>query len=402
MKRIKQSYYFTALLYSLTLSLSLNAQVTIGLGEDPLAGSLLQLKEIPDITDGSVNSNRGLLLPRVNLTDMHNLFPMFTSDGANGYTGASKADEDLAHAGLVVYSTNQCLSSTISRNGSGNDNGVYIWNGTSWNSLMSRQSPKVISYTDQDGNTFLAREFKEAGMWMLENLRVKKYDPVRDDPSENPSNGQFSGPNYNTLTGVAGLTAEFWAYPAMAGNTNPANSALYDANPSLGLLYTWAAATHGGNDVPTKQQVQGICPNGWHLPTLSEWTQLIDVIYADYQSYSTGMNPNNNHNVVIGKPMKNACEPFLPAQEQNTRGTSFAKEMGGFDIRLAGFINGSSGTAIGYQSGATSSTYFWTPIKSTTITTNSELLQFKGNTAQAIPAQTTRSDLLSVRCKKNE
>ena len=46
-----------------------------------------------------------------------------------------------------------------------------------------------------------------------------------------------------------------------------------------GYLYNWAAAMNGEN--PTNENpssVQGICPNGWHLPSDAEWTQLTDYL----------------------------------------------------------------------------------------------------------------------------
>jgi len=37
-----------------------------------------------------------------------------------------------------------------------------------------------------------------------------------------------------------------------------------------GTLYTWAAATNGGSG-----NIQGICPDGWHLPSEAEWNELV-------------------------------------------------------------------------------------------------------------------------------
>lgn len=38
-----------------------------------------------------------------------------------------------------------------------------------------------------------------------------------------------------------------------------------------GRLYTWDAATKGNSG----EKVQGICPNGWHIPTKAEWDTLV-------------------------------------------------------------------------------------------------------------------------------
>lgn len=44
---------------------------------------------------------------------------------------------------------------------------------------------------------------------------------------------------------------------------------------SYGVLYTWAAAMNGNAGSNTSPSgVQGICPNGWHVPSDREWSEL--------------------------------------------------------------------------------------------------------------------------------
>lgn len=59
------SFLFVAFVYYQTLP----AQVTIGSNHQPNKGSLLDLKE-EQLPDGLPNSERGVNLPRVALTDM--------------------------------------------------------------------------------------------------------------------------------------------------------------------------------------------------------------------------------------------------------------------------------------------------------------------------------------------
>lgn len=40
--------------------------------------------------------------------------------------------------------------------------------------------------------------------------------------------------------------------------------------------------------------VQGICPNGWHIPSLAEWNQLLNYV-SSQNSYVCG---NNNNNIA--------------------------------------------------------------------------------------------------------
>ena len=65
------------ILLSTLLAVSLYSQVTIGMGEAPVGGALLQLKETES---NNTNANKGLGLPRVKLTSETNLYPMFASN----------------------------------------------------------------------------------------------------------------------------------------------------------------------------------------------------------------------------------------------------------------------------------------------------------------------------------
>jgi len=57
-----------------------------------------------------------------------------------------------------------------------------------------------------------------------------------------------------------------------------------------GLLYTWAAAMGGAESSSSNPSgVQGICPEGWHLPSDDEWKQLeLYLGISIYQIDSTG------------------------------------------------------------------------------------------------------------------
>ena len=58
-----------------------------------------------------------------------------------------------------------------------------------------------------------------------------------------------------------------------SSNNNPSNDDVF------GKLYTWSAVMNGAdgtNDDPSG--IQGICPNGWHVPSEIEWDELRDYL----------------------------------------------------------------------------------------------------------------------------
>ena len=92
---MKKILLFSVLLF--TFYGFVSAQVTIGMGEAPTEGSLLQLKE-NSVADDGPNSTKGLGFPRVSLTHKGDHRPMFPS--------GTSLEQKLIHTGLVVYNTN--------------------------------------------------------------------------------------------------------------------------------------------------------------------------------------------------------------------------------------------------------------------------------------------------------
>lgn len=106
--------------------------------------------------------------------------------------------------------------------------------------------------TDTDGNEYPTVQIGDQ-VWMAMNLRVTRYaDGMAIDLVE---------------------TAEEWA----ALEVDAAAYAFYEnqTNPELyGALYTWGAATRNQATAETTAAVQGVCPDGWHIPADDEWKAL--------------------------------------------------------------------------------------------------------------------------------
>ena len=102
--------------------------------------------------------------------------------------------------------------------------------------------------------------------WMRENLRTKKY-----------ANG--TSIQYGDAT--TSSTTAYYYYPGSQ-----------DSVPIYGLLYNWPAVMGDENSSDRNPSgVQGVCPNGWHLPSRTEWNQLSDYV-SSQPAYYCDENPD--------------------------------------------------------------------------------------------------------------
>ena len=104
----------------------------------------------------------------------------------------------------------------------------------------SKKNDLVTSVTDQDGNVYNTVTIGTQ-VWMTENLRVTRYNDGTDIPLVSESG------NWVNL-----ITPGYCWY----------NDSITYKN-RYGAMYNWYAVNSGK-----------LCPNGWHIPTLEEWTTL--------------------------------------------------------------------------------------------------------------------------------
>lgn len=90
-------------------------------------------------------------------------------------------------------------------------------------------------------------------IWMAENL---KYLP------------SVVGPG-------TGSNSEAYCYVYGYGGTSISAAKATENYATYGVLYNWTAAMNGAESSDANPSgVQGICPDGWHLPSDAEWKQL--------------------------------------------------------------------------------------------------------------------------------
>lgn len=98
------------------LTYCLNAQVTIGAAYEPTQGTLLDLKETKS---PEANSIKGLLLPRVSITNLYKLNPIVKDNDAD----YDKQKQLLT--GSMIYNISKPSDT-------GFPQGVYTWDGNMW------------------------------------------------------------------------------------------------------------------------------------------------------------------------------------------------------------------------------------------------------------------------------
>lgn len=118
--------------------------------------------------------------------------------------------------------------------------------------IDAQPCPGNPTVTDYDGNVYNTVQIGNQ-CWMKENLKTNHY-----------SDGTSISLGTATSTSIA-----YRYYP----NNNSANIDDY------GYLYNWKAVRRNSTSSDSNpSNVQGVCPTGWHVPSRSEWLQLISYV----------------------------------------------------------------------------------------------------------------------------
>lgn len=130
----------------------------------------------------------------------------------------------------------------------------------------------VLTTLSYGGVEYKVVVMKDGNVWMAENLRYvpegKSVQPLATSYTQGEGDGIFYPATFAVVEGAAKVTPSD-------------DAAVVEAQ---GLLYT-AAAAFGGMALPTADfedaaQTQGICPDGWHIPTAQEWVNLVGACAA--------------------------------------------------------------------------------------------------------------------------
>ena len=162
--------------------------------------------------------------------------------------------------------------------------------------------------TDIDGNVYKTVKLGNQ-VWMAENLRTTRYADGTPIP----------------LGTERSYVVAYRYYP----NNNSANVTYY------GYLYNWAAVMNGSaSSEANPSGVQGICPDGWHVPSDAEWTELTNYVKSQSQ-YVCGDYTGN-----IAKALASETGWNSSTYNCDVGNNPSANNATGFSARPAGYYNG--------------------------------------------------------------
>ena len=221
--------------------------------------------------------------------------------------------------------------------------------------------PNAATVTDYDGNTYNTVRIGSQ-CWMQENLRTTHY-----------SNGVSIA-----VDSVLSYTTTYRYYP----NNDSSNVSTY------GYLYNWSAVMNGAvssNSNPSG--VQGICPNGWHVPSWSEWMQLRDYVRSQ-NIYQCNNSSNNN-----GKALSSTIGWENSTIECSVGFNPGENNATGFSALPAGWWVLSGAAGFGVRA------FFWSTTENYSYSASSSVL---GNIFNYFTGDDTEKDHgASVRCLKD-
>ena len=162
-------------------------------------------------------------------------------------------DEEAAAEGGGVYIRNSgtLINCVVTECRGDNGSAVSGEDGSLINNTITRNWPSQCgTVKDFDQNVYHTVRLGNQ-CWMRENLRTKHY---------------ADGTQISTNSGTNSTVPYYY-------QNNSLDVTQY------GLFYNWTAIMNGAEQTNANPSgVQGICPNGWHVPSRAEWDELINYV----------------------------------------------------------------------------------------------------------------------------
>lgn len=151
--------------------------------------------------------------------------------------------------------------------------------------VTSPQQARNIALTDASGNSFVST----TGISPTTLISVGGTCPSSVTwqgvtyPTTNIGGQCWTARNSRAIPTVTGLNYSFYL------------DATDETSKQEGLFYSWDAAMNGA----TAERAQGVCPTGWHLPSLAESNYMIFAVGNSVGSINTQTGPAAVHNALI-------------------------------------------------------------------------------------------------------
>ncbi|MBQ6732158.1 MAG: hypothetical protein IJR06_03450 [Paludibacteraceae bacterium] len=241
------------------------------------------------------------------------------------YDGNELQSTEVAYGAMPVYTgatPTKPLDAEYTYTFTGWDNEIEpVTEDKTYTAVFKAVSNGAVS--DICGNTY---RYVKIGnqVWLAENMKCNKYDTESEQAG-------VTLPTSNSTTYAPYYTDGRNTTTSYSGNLTDAQ------REKLGFLYNWAAVVGLSSASEAKEQTtafggtrQGICPNGWHVPSETEWNELAETLGGSADS---------------GKKLKTTSGWY-----DNGNGT----DLYGFEALPAGYGNAYSVLNVGYGA------YFWT------------------------------------------
>jgi len=160
--------------------------------------------------------------------------------------------------------------------------------------------------TDQDGNSYPYLTYGDQ-VWTVKNAEMVTY---RDGTPI---------PQVTDATEWANLTTGAWCY--------------YDNDPNKGKLYNWYAVA-GIHDNDENTPNKELAPEGWHVPSNAEWTELENYLIDNGYNYDGSTTVNK-----IAKAMSSTTGWDISTREGVPGNNQIENNSSGFNAPPIGFRN---------------------------------------------------------------
>ena len=187
--------------------------------------------------------------------------------------------------------------------------------------LLLQNYINTLPVTDIDGNTYLPVSIC-GKIWTKSNLNVSKY-----------TDGTLI-PQVTDPTAWANLTTGAWCY----NNNDVSNGPIY------GKMYNWyaIAGIYDAASLSDPTLRKKIAPTGWHVPTVGEWSSLINCL--------GGVNIGGANYSIAGGKMKETGTTHWQAPNTGATNSSNFTALPGGDRNYFGNFDGGTTTYGGWWS----------------------------------------------------